>query len=593
MIRLRFIVLATVLFTVLAVRADEHPDTSLYGRFQRLFSTDSPDSTEVFYDLSEQFQQFYRERGQMEDYYHTRRIEVRYEADRHNFFEAVKKGNSLLAEMKQNGDFEKYGDIAYSSLGTVYNRQGNYEMAARYFSDALRIVTMADTIRFIHATAGLAHAYVITDPARAERINDHLGELLQLDSTYYKVYLAHKVQIYFYKNDKPKFLEAVKEYEELLNNPAAPKYHFGEHTIGIMESAMTDKHDEVLRKIEDFEDRPGRLAAAIRIYQQIGRPDLALAEIQRRMQMQDSFSNDIINENLNELYESLGINEIQRKAAKERQFWMTLVIILLVIALGLVISRYYIRRRFQKQIVEQNEKLEVALDEAKEVDRMKTAFIQHVSHEMRTPMNIINGYSQIIADPNYELDAENRAELIQAINQNTMAMTTTINDLLDIANDSSKDKFRRDQHIVLGEYCRNIMKKAEAKNNGRLQLKFTTNLPDDFVFYSNADGLDRILKQLMKNARLNTESGSIWLDVALTKDDSSLEFTVTDTGCGIPEEHQDHIFEQFYKVDSFKPGLGVGLSVALKIAIRLGGKLTLVKGYKGGARFVLTIPTGL
>ena len=589
----KLLILATGLFVVFIIQAKEQPDTSLYGRFQRLFSAESPDSTAAFFELSEQLQQFYKERGQMEDYYHTRRIEVRYEADRQNFFNAIKLGNSILAEMKQNGDVEKYGDIAYAALGTVYNRQGNYEMAARYFNDALHIVTLADTIRFIHATAGLAHAYVITDPKRAEQLNDHLGELLQLDSTYYKVYLAHKVQIYFYKNDKPKFLEAVKEYEELLKRPNAPNYHFGEHTIGVMESAMTDKHDEVLRRLEEYDDRPSRLAAAIRIYQQIGRPDLALAELQRRMQQQDSFSNDLINDNLDELYETLGINELQRKAARERQFWMTIVIVLLILALALIVSRYYIRRRFQKQLLDQNEKLEVALDEAKEVERMKTAFIQHVSHEMRTPMNIINGYSQIIADPSYELDDENRAELIQAINQNTMAMTTTINDLLDIANDSSKDKYRRDQHIVLADFCRNVMKKAEAKNNGRLELKFTTNLPSDFVFYSNADGLDRILKQLMKNARLNTEQGSIWLDVACTKDDSSLEFTVTDTGCGIPEEHQEHIFDQFYKINSFKPGLGVGLSVALKIAIRLGGTLVLVKGYKGGARFVLTIPTGL
>ena len=589
----KILILITGFLIVFATQAKEQPDSTLYNRFQRLFSAESPDSTEAFYDLSAQLQQFYKKHGQMEDYYHTRRIEVRYEADRNNFFEAIKKGNAILTEMKQNGDIEKYGDIAYSSLGTVYNRQGNYEMAARYFTEALHIVTLADTIRYIHASAGLAHAYVITDPDRALQLNEHLGDLLQLDSTYYKVYLAHKVQIYFYKNDKPNFLKAVKEYEELLKRPTAPQYHYGEHTIGVMESAMTDKHDEVLRRLDEYDDRPGRLAATIRIYQQIGRPDLALEEIQRRLQQQDSFSNDLINNNLEEIFESLGVNDKLRREAKARQLWTTIAIVLLLIALGLMVSRYYLRRRFLKKILQQNERLEIALDEAKEVERMKTTFIQHVSHEMRTPMNIINGYSQIIADPNYELDAENRAQLIQAIEQNTQAMTATINDLLEISADSSKDRYPRDQHIVLGEFCSNIMQKAEAKNKGRLELKFTTNLPKDFVFYSNAEGLDRILKQLMKNARLNTEQGSIWLDVTRTKDDSCLEFTVTDTGNGIPEEHQEHIFEHFYKVDQFKPGLGVGLSTALKIAIRLGGTLVLVKGYKGGARFVLTIPTGL
>ena len=589
----KLILLVTGILFVATIQAKDRPNTALLDRFQRLFADHNPDSTQAFYDLSSQLQKFYDQRGQKEDYYHTRRVEVRYEADRHNFFDAIKKGNAIVAEMKQKGDIDKYGDIAYSSLGTVYNRQGNSEMAARYFRDALQAVNPMDTARYIHATAGLAHAYVVTDPDRALQLNEQLGELLQLDSTYYKVYLAHKVQIYFYQNDKPHFLEALKEYEDLLKRPNSPQYHYGEHTIDVMASALTDKHDEVLRKLDEFAERPGRFEAAMRSYQQIGRPDLALQEIHRQLLTQDSFNNDLLNENLNQLYESLGINEMQRKAARERQFWFITVIVLLLVGLGLIISRYIMRRRFVKKIMHQNEQLEIALDEAKEAERMKATFIQHVSHEMRTPMNIINGYSQIIADPSYELDAENRAQLIQAINQNTQAMTTTINDLLEISSDSSKERYPRDQHIVLGDFCSNIMRKAEEKNNGRNELKFTTNLPSDFVFYSNADGLDRILKQLMKNARLNTEQGSIWLDVACTKDDSSLEFTVTDTGCGIPEEHQEHIFDQFYKINSFKPGLGVGLSVALKIAIRLGGTLVLVKGYKGGARFVLTIPTGL
>ena len=589
----KLMLLATGLLSVFTIQAKELPDSALYNRFQRLFAVQSPDSTAAFYDVSARLQQFYKQTGQMEDYYHTRRVEVRYEADRHNFFDAIKKGNAILAEMKQRGDDGKYSDIAYSSLGTVYNRQGNYEMAIRYFNDALRAVSPDDTIRYIHASAGLAHAYVVVNPDRALELNEQLGRLLKMDSTYYKVYLAHKVQIYFYKGDKANFLKAVKDYEALLKNPQAPKYHYGEHTIGVMESALTDKHDEVLRALGEFAEHPGHISASIRIYEQIGRPDLALAEMHRRAKMQDSFSNDLISNNLDELYESLGVNEMQRKAAREREFWMTCVIALLVVAIALLVSRYYIRRRFQKKILQQNEQLEVALDQAKESDRMKTAFIQHVSHEMRTPMNIINGYSQIIADPNYELDKENREALIQAIDQNTMAMTATINDLLDIANDSSKERYPRDQHIVLGDFCRNIMKRAEAKNNGRLELKYTTPLPDDFVFYSNSEGLDRILKQLMKNARVNTERGSIELAVYRTADGGSLQFIVTDTGVGIAEEHHEHIFEQFYKVDAFKPGLGVGLSVALKIAIRLGGTLVLAKSYKGGARFVLTIPTGL
>ena len=583
-------VLTALALAVLPTRAAEQPDSALYARYVQLFNTEGNDSAEAFYALSRQVQQFHKKLGQTEEYYNARRIEVRYEADRGHFVDAVKKAEDILSEMRRNEGDMRYADIVYCALGTTCTRRGDHRMAAHYFAQARSRLKPEDGTRYVHATAGLAHAYIVSDPDKALRLNEELGRLLQADSTYKKVYLAHKVQIYFYKNDKPEFLKAVHEYEQLLKSQGAPSFRYGERIIGVMENAMTDKHDAVLRGLGERPDDVSRMDAKIRIYERMGREDLALQEAYKRIEAQDSFNHDLMHENLQELDAERAMRELMEKSARERELWFIIVIALLLVGVGLIVSRYYVRRRFQKQLLAQNERLEEALDQAKEVERMKATFIQHVSHEMRTPMNIINGYSQIIADPTYELDAENRAQLIQAIDQNTTAMTAIINDLLEISNDSSKDRYACDQHIVLKDFCSNIMKKAEAKNKGRLELKFTSAVPDDFAFLSNAQGLDRVLKQLMKNARLNTEQGSIWLDVRLSEDGGALEFTVTDTGPGIALEHQDHIFEQFYKVDQFKPGLGVGLSVALKIAIRLGGSLRLVKGYKGGARFVLTIP---
>ena len=68
---------------------------------------------------------------------------------------------------------------------------------------------------------------------------------------------------------------------------------------------------------------------------------------------------------------------------------------------------------------------------------------------------------------------------------------------------------------------------------------------------------------------------------------------MSDTGCGIPREYHDQVFEEFYKLDSFKQGLGVGLPMSRKIAIRLGGSLVIDRNYYGGTRMVLKIPIGL
>ena len=593
MITRKIFLMAVGLFIVVAMQGKEQPDSALYNRYVRLFNTAGLDSTETFYGLSAQLLQFYKQHGQLEDYYNARRIEVRYEADRGQYANAIKKAGEALAEIKQNKEAEQYSDMIYCSLGATYIRQGNPRLAVHYFHQALKYVTPADSSRYIHVYAGLAHAYIISDPDKAQELNEQVGELLKLDSLYYKVYLAHKVQIYFYKDDKKNFLKAVKEYEQFISTPTSPKYRYGEKMISIMENAMTDNHSEVLRGLDEFSNDVGRIDARIRIYESMGRQDLALEEARRRIEIQDSFTHDLMHENLEELDAAQAANELQRRAAKEREFWMIVAIIALMFLVALIVSRYFIRRRYQKQIVRQNEQLAIALDEAKESERMKTTFIQHISHEMRTPLNIINGYTQIIGDPNYELDDENRKMMLQVIDQNTVVMTNIINDLLEISNDSSKERYRRDEHIVVNDFCRSLMVRAEEKNQGRLELKFNTTLPNDFAIQSNRDGIERIIRQLMRNARIFTEHGSIELSVCQSADGNSVRFTVTDTGIGIPEEHQEQVFEQFYKVDSFKQGLGIGLPMSRKIAILLGGSLELDKNYHNGTRMILTIPTGM
>ena len=590
MIRKLFII--TALFVSLALSAKEQPDPALYNRYLQLFNTESPDSAKTFFSLSRQLQQFYLKHKQMEDYYNVRRFEVRYKANHRQYFDAIKDGNSLLADMRRNGDEEKYCDIAYSSLGTTYIRQGNNQMAIHYFNEALKHVTPADTARYIHAYAGLGHAYILQDLDKALQLNEQLGELLKLDSTYYKIYLAHKVQIYFYKGDKKNFLKTVKEYETLINSPEAPQYKHGENTIRIMENAMTDRHDEVLQSIGAYSSDVGRLDATIRIYDNMGRQDLALNEAYRRMAMQDSFNNELLNANQKELAATLSLTELREKAAKEREFWMTVVIVLLVIAFSLLVSRHFIRRRFQKRIVKQNEQLEIALDEAKESERMKATFIKHISHEMRTPLNILTGYVHVIADPNYDLPQQERDTMLEVIDQNTAAMTNIINDLLEISVDASKERYRRDEQVMVNDVCRSVMHYAEEKNKGRLALNFHSDVSDDFTIQSNREGIERILKQLMKNALKFTEKGSVDFAVDIYESEGTpyLRFAVSDTGIGIPEEHHEQVFEQFYKVDSFKQGLGIGLPMSRKIAIRLGGTLAIDKDYHDGTRMVLTIP---
>ena len=116
-------------------------------------------------------------------------------------------------------------------------------------------------------------------------------------------------------------------------------------------------------------------------------------------------------------------------------------------------------------------------------------------------------------------------------------------------------------------------------------------LDQDFTLRTNKIALKKILNQLMKNALKFTKEGEIELKIRERAANGGVEFTVTDTGIGIDKKYHEKIFERFYKVDTFKQGLGLGLTMSRKMAELLGGSLDIDDSYKKGARFVLILPS--
>ena len=143
----------------------------------------------------------------------------------------------------------------------------------------------------------------------------------------------------------------------------------------------------------------------------------------------------------------------------------------------------------------------------------------------------------------------------------------------------------------MNELCEKIISKQDTDHSQKLKLDFITDLTNDVSITTNKDALEKILKQLLDNAVKFTKEGRVELYVHDSPDHGTLRFSITDTGIGIAKEHQDHIFEKFFKADSFKQGFGLGLTVCKKMAILLGGSLYLDTEYTNGARFILSLPT--
>lgn len=587
----KILVLTVGLFFAFVAGAREADSAfiELNRHYYRLFDTDS---TEEFYKVSTQILQYYRKMGELDNYYLMLQNEIMYDASHGESYKAIKKANDMLEEMKES-KVKRY-DIVYLALGNIFETRGNYRMALHYYQKSLDNTNPVDTFGLINIYSQLVSVNVTRDTEKAWKWNERFGSLVGNNMLPYKLYLSLKGEIYFFRGEKEKFLENQRELQSFLEEkPRAQIYTHGNHGLKVMEDAFLGKYDEALRLLDqESQDYDGirQYDIRIRIYEMMGHLDWALQETNKRRDLRDSLNNDLLFSNINEVNAAAGITKLNEQAAEERELWLGTVIILLFVALGLSLSRYFSRQHYQKKIIRQNEQLEIALDEAKESERMKNAFIQHISHEIRTPLNVITGYAQVITNPAFELGTAERDNMLQAIGRNTVAITDIVNDLLEISQEESKERYRRDDLIVVNAFCRHIMHEMEMKNSCHLKLCFQSSVPDGLVIKSNQVGIERILQHLLGNALKFTEQGQVELAVRENTDEGNICFTVTDTGVGIPEDRYEQVFEHFYKVDSFKQGLGIGLSMSRKIAILLGGTLVIDKNYHEGTRMVLTLP---
>ena len=592
-------VLILSFFVTVTTSAQELPGSVLLDRYYRLFNLANPDSIDTFYKISAQLLEMAQQEGNMDRYYALLANEIVYEANNEQHFSAIEKANALIEDLKESHGKEAYYSYAYKALGSIFEQRGNNQMAKHYYEDALRYVPtgnhgeVSEQFRSLQHNlySSLARVTIVMAPDEAWKWNECLKQYSKENPHYRKPYLSHKAQIYFYKGDWDGFLRTKRRYDEFVNTPESPQYYYGENKLDLMENVVTGNYEEALRQLDSLRlNHITKLDVSMRIHEIMGRQDLMREDAYRRIYLQDSLNNEVIYENLNALNVSLGMSKLQAESARERELWMWLFIGLMVLAFALLIWRYVTRYRYMKRIEQQNAKLEMAFAKAQESDRMKTSFIQLVSHEMRTPLNIITGFVQIFANSEYEVEPEDRDTMLRAIDENTVAITNIVNNLLEVSLESSKTQYERNDRIVIEDFCRYIMTMAEDRNHGRLELKYRNGLPDDFTIQSNKGGIEHIVRQVMGNSLKFTEQGYLELAVSEDSGGGNVRFVMADTGIGIPEELHDRVFEQFYKVDPFKQGLGIGLFLSRKIAALLGGTLVIDKNYHDGTRVILTIP---
>lgn len=238
-----------------------------------------------------------------------------------------------------------------------------------------------------------------------------------------------------------------------------------------------------------------------------------------------------------------------------------------------------------------NEELVKATQLVEEADRQKTAFIQNVSHQIRTPLNIIMGFAQVLSNGLENALPEEEMKSITAMMDHNSKL---LNRMLQMLFDSSDTGFTEELNAHKQDLvsCNDVVHEAISYITllyPELNIHTKSDVADDFCIHTSQVYLLRSLSELLYNSAKYSDGKNVSLNVSLSST-NTIRFIVENTGNTIAETDRDLIFKFFTKVNDLSEGLGLGLPLAKRHAQNLGGDLTLDVNYHDGCRFIIELP---
>ncbi|NFE80904.1 two-component system histidine kinase PnpS [Clostridium sporogenes] len=232
------------------------------------------------------------------------------------------------------------------------------------------------------------------------------------------------------------------------------------------------------------------------------------------------------------------------------------------------------------------------ITDIKKLENMREQFVANVSHELKTPLTSIKGFSETLK---YVEDKKNREKFLQIINDEADRLTRLINDILVLSNIEKQKQELIKEEIDLNEliekvYC--LVKKSAEDKNIKINI-VEGKVP---LLIGNKDKYNQMIINLIDNAIKYTEpNGEV--NIGTKQDKDNIIFWVEDTGVGISKEHLDRIFERFYRVDKARSraegGTGLGLAIVKHIVLGINGKIEVKSEPKKGTKFIVKIPLSI
>lgn len=324
------------------------------------------------------------------------------------------------------------------------------------------------------------------------------------------------------------------------------------------------------------------------------RYDEAYLMLRKYISLSDSLYKNDTQKQLNELSTRYNLNKLELearglslKARNIQFFYACTLIVVLVAALIIGIKFYRHKLKNNRLLKKQAQELQQANEKAQQAQLMKTAFIQNMNHEVRTPLNAIVGFSECLAE--IPMSQEETREISATIKKNSDNLLKIISDMISIANIDSGDQRLTYQEIPVNELANKLLQEMKEYIQPKVKFYYTP-CQTDYILSSNEDIVHQILINLLHNALKFTSSGEVELSYEVDNKNNKLYFHVRDTGIGVKSELKEKIFSRFYKVDSFIPGAGLGLSLCRILAERIKARVYLDDTYHDGCLFTFEHP---
>jgi len=492
------------------------------------------------------------------------------------------------------------------NIGNIFEESGKYKDALGYYLSALRIYEN------LHDSISMATMYL------------NLGNLYEDQKDYNRSLNYYNRSIAFFKKENSRFglaygyyslgsvyfkrgeFEKAKTYLQqslayskkisLLENEADCHRLLADVYYGLKDYASAYTEKEEYETLHDS------------LYSQAVQEQIAEMELRYKTRVKDA---EI--ENLKEEKEKANRDMIRRTVGLASIVLLTVLIIAVNIYYSRILKKgnekltkevnertraqqelLTIKENLEERVVERTRELEIAKLKAEESDKLKSAFIANMSHEVRTPLNAITGFSGLLLRE--DISHQKKQEYNDQIIKNNRILLNMIEDLIDTSRIESGSLQLHPSYVnpeqILAQMNEPIVDNMAKKNKPFLEIiqdKANINTP---TIYADPVRLHQVLWHLLDNAVKFTNKGSIHF--GCNENHHNMVFYVNDSGIGIPDEYKSVIFDKFRQLDESAKrkfgGTGLGLYYARKIAEMMGGNIWFESKQEGGSIFYFSVP---